>query len=268
MNKLLITLRHIGQKQMSKKKKGQGFSRRVTLQNLEGFASLLRRKSDREKTKRQNEAAGKSSETDPELISAESLFAGKSIKTPITPPPTSTSRRTERKPRSKSPSHEVIEPMPFETSSESIDQSGPLVWEKRNLPASDVQRQKGNVTGGLRLVQANFTDAKGKLIDQTTYFRYSVFGDLNWTIGHHKPKKRETVQVAFQVTILGKAYGQQGLIVSHKPSGEANQRNYTTMLHWGELGQIISNLNLIGKTFRLYAPPEGEDEPFFIEIVD
>jgi hypothetical protein len=79
--------------------------------------------------------------------------------------------------------------------------------------------------------------------------------------------QRETIEITFDVTIFGMSYGQHKLVVSHKPSGEAGQRNYTTMLHWGDLASAIKELNLVGKTFQLYAPPENQQEPFFIEIV-
>lgn len=54
-----------------------------------------------------------------------------------------------------------------------IPEFGELLWQKTNLPASDVQRQKGNVTGGLRLVQAKWK-VLGSFIDQTTYFRNDI----------------------------------------------------------------------------------------------
>ena len=56
-------------------------------------------------------------------------------------------------------------------------------------------------------------------------------------------------------------------MISHKPSGEAGQHNYTTILHWGDLAETIRQLNLVGKTFKLYSPPEGQAEPFLVEVV-
>lgn len=143
---------------------------------------------------------------------------------------------------------------------------GLLVWQKTKLPASDVQRQPGHPTGGLRLTQAGW-QVDGEGIDHTTYFREVVFGKLEWTVGNYQPKNREAVVVPFCATILGQSYGLRKLVVSHKPGGEAGQRNYTTMLHWGELSSTIRELNLVGRTFRLYAPPEGERAPFCIEII-
>ncbi|MBI5351865.1 MAG: phospholipase D family protein [Chloroflexi bacterium] len=141
---------------------------------------------------------------------------------------------------------------------------GELLWQKTNLPASDVQRQKGNVTGGLRLVQAKWK-VSGAFIDQTTYFRNDVFGHLIWSVWKTMPPG-EKAETTFEVNLLGKGYGVYHLMISHKPSGEAKQGNYTTMLHWGNLAETIRNLNLIGKTFNLYSPPPNQTEPFIIEV--
>jgi HKD family nuclease len=151
---------------------------------------------------------------------------------------------------------------PIEPSPQNITRD--LVWQKTNLPASDVQRQTGNVTGGLRLTQARWS-VNDNPIDQTTYFRNEVFGNLVWREWRTSPYSERT-EVDFDINILGESYGIHQLMISHKPSGEAGQHNYTTILHWGELGDIIRELNLIGRTFSLYSPPSGEIEPFTIHI--
>jgi HKD family nuclease len=142
---------------------------------------------------------------------------------------------------------------------------GRVIWEKIRLPASDVQRQAGNFTGGLRLTQARWL-VDGNFIDQTTYFRNDIFGHLDWREWRTSPYS-ERVEVDFDVYLLGESYGIHQLTISHKPSGEAGQHNYTTILHWGELAETIHQLNLVGKTFKLYSPPEGQAEPFIIEVV-
>ncbi len=141
---------------------------------------------------------------------------------------------------------------------------GELLWQKTNLPASDVQRQSGNVTGGLRLTQAGW-EVSGKPIDQTMYFRNDIFGRLSWSVWKTKPYN-EKAEAKFDIYLLGKSYGIYELMISHKPSGEAKQRNYTTILHWGDLAETIRKLNLVRKTFKLYAPPSGQTEPFIIEV--
>jgi hypothetical protein len=87
--------------------------------------------------------------------------------------------------------------------------------------------------------------------------------------GKHNPTidtYSERANADFAIYILGISYGTHNLMISHKPSGEAGQHNYTTILHWGELVQTIRQLNLNGRTFSLYAPPLGQAEPFTIEI--
>lgn len=141
---------------------------------------------------------------------------------------------------------------------------GPLVWQKV-LSATDAQRQSGNPTGDIRLTQAGWRDEQGRPIDQTVYFRHQVFGQFDW---RWKDGKVEEVTVPFDVTIFGIGLGVYNLVVSHKPSGEAGQRNYTTGIQWGELTPRTRQANLAGKLLRLYAPPAGRRDPFFIEIVE
>ncbi|KAF0108694.1 MAG: hypothetical protein FD146_580 [Anaerolineaceae bacterium] len=152
--------------------------------------------------------------------------------------------------------------MPVQASS--MPKFGELLWQKTKLPASDVQRQKGNVTGGLRLVQSGWK-VSGNFIDQTTYFRNDIFGHLIWSAWKTKPFS-EKAETGFDVYLLGESYGVHQLMISHKPSGEAGQHNYTTILHWGDLAETIRELNLIGKTFNLYSPPPDQVEPFIIEV--
>lgn len=139
-----------------------------------------------------------------------------------------------------------------------------IIWQKHNLPASDVQRQRGNVIGGLRLTKAGWV-VGGSVINQTTYFRYDVFGHLAWSDWKTNPYSQKA-EADFEVNILGVHYGVHRLAISHKPSGEAGQGNYTTILHWGDLAETIRELGLIGKTFSLYGPPQGQPEPFVIDI--
>jgi HKD family nuclease len=146
----------------------------------------------------------------------------------------------------------------------SMPELGGLLWQKTKLPASDVQRQEGNVTGGLRLVQAKWKVADD-FIDQTTYFRNDVFGYLTWSVWKTKPYS-EKAEAAFDVYLLGKSYGIHELLISHKPSGESGQHNYTTILHWGDLAEIIRELNLVGKTFSLYSSPQSQADPFILIV--
>lgn len=147
------------------------------------------------------------------------------------------------------------------------DIKGPLVWEKTNLPATDILYAKTsntNPTGSLRFAQAGY-HVGGKIIDQTTYFRKDVFGKLTWKVEKTEPFQ-EITEVLFNVKILGEDKGQHRLIIRHKPSGEADQGNFTTAISWGELAHVIRKYDLRGKDFYLYAPPAGQIEPFYIEI--
>lgn len=244
-------------------KDGQGFVRRVTSENLERFAPLLGRRSESDSTESaDSQTTSEKVLLDPELQAAEALFSGNPIRIRIPSrfsyPGKVTKKRFSRR---------KFEKEKAATQSVSVFDRGQLIWQKENLPGSDVQQsRRGHPTGGLRLVQADWK-VDDKIIDQTRYFRNIVFGQLNWTVGIHKPKKQEAVSVSFAIKILGQDYGLWNLIISHKPSGEAGQGNYTTILHWGDLASTIKELNLVGKTLRLYAPPENQHEPFFIEII-
>jgi HKD family nuclease len=147
------------------------------------------------------------------------------------------------------------------------DSQGNLIWQKV-LSASDALRTSSattNPTGGLRLTQAEWV-VNDRPIDQTTYFRNELFGKYAWTIGGRKPKKQQTTVVEFDVYIDGNSLGIYELTISHKPSGEAGQRNYTTMLHWGKLADTIKSYNLVGKVLRLYAPV-SDSALFTIKII-
>lgn len=143
---------------------------------------------------------------------------------------------------------------------------GRLRWKKTKLPPSDVLYAKAgtNPTGGLRLTQAKYK-VKGKVIDQTTYFRRDVFGKLTWKQARTVPYV-ETAEAKCYVKILGTDKGLHRFVLRHKPSGEAGQGNYTTSLSWGKFGEEITKNDLREKDFYLYAPPKGQNEPFYIEI--
>lgn len=145
---------------------------------------------------------------------------------------------------------------------------GKLLWKKQDLPASDVlyaQTPTTKITGGLRLTQAEWK-VNNNSIDQTKYFREDIFKNLSWIPVRTTPFV-EVAEVKCYVNILGQDKGLHRLVLRHKPSGEAHQHNYTTILSWGELGEEIKKINLTGKTFYLYAP-SIEGAPFYIEIRD
>jgi len=143
---------------------------------------------------------------------------------------------------------------------------GKLLWKKSNLPASDVQHVKAGTapTGGLRLTQSDWK-VNGVIIDQTRYFRKDLFGKFAWKQVKAQPYV-EIAEVKCYVKILGIDKGLHRFTLRHKPSGEAGQGNYTTLLSWGQFVTEITQVDLRGKNLYLYAPPAGQDEPFYIEI--
>lgn len=143
---------------------------------------------------------------------------------------------------------------------------GELLWKKSNLPASDVLYDKPgtNVTGGLRLAKAGWK-VDGETIDQTTYFRWNVFGKVEW-VKKSTLSNVEVTEVLFNVKILEKNVGEYTLELRHNPDWEAGQNNYTTILSWGDLAPEIKREDLRKTDFYLYAPSHGQNEPFFIEI--
>ncbi len=150
--------------------------------------------------------------------------------------------------------------------STTIPPHGNLVWRK-TLPASDaIQVKPGtNQVGGVRLTQAKFEYPPGRRIDQTTYFR-QMFDGYQWEREIGGRASQEHTFVPMRVFIRSKDYGIRQFEISHKPSGEAGQNNYTTILRWGgEFTPIIVAENLTDAVLSLYETPE-DSAPFLIDI--
>jgi hypothetical protein len=137
-------------------------------------------------------------------------------------------------------------------------ENGKIIWTRRKLPASSVQSAGSgtNPTGGLRLVQDKFV-YKGKIIDQTSYFRKTVFGKFSWKQVSQSPYV-EVTSVPFNITVKDKYLGKHILEIRHKPTGEAGQHNYTTSISWGDLGETIRDSNLTGARLDIFAPVDSE----------
>lgn len=145
---------------------------------------------------------------------------------------------------------------------------GVLVWRKEltKSDASDV-RAGSHPKAQVVLTQADFESPHGHLIDQTTYFR-NLFRDFPWEPEPGKHADQEHTFVSFRVFIRGQDYGVRNLEISHKPSGEAGQRNSPTSLRWGrEFNPIIRELNLTGAIFSLYEIT-NDNADFLIDIAD
>ncbi len=117
------------------------------------------------------------------------------------------------------------------------------VWSKSNLPVGDLQLlEDSHASGVLRLTQADYR------IDQTTYFRDQVFTELTW----YPIDGKEMANASFRIITENIDHGIFNLAISHKPSWESNQNNYTTGLHWGNAVRIVQNPALVGKKLSLY----------------
>jgi len=147
-------------------------------------------------------------------------------------------------------------------------QPGNLVWRK-TLPQTDALqvREGSHHVGGVRLTQARFENPPGQRIDQTTYFR-RLFAEYSWEPEPGRYGDQEHTFVPIRIIIRGRDYGIRNFEISHKPSGEAGQANYTTILRWGrEFNPIILRENLAGAVFSLYETSE-EYADFLIDITD
>jgi len=110
-------------------------------------------------------------------------------------------------------------------------EGGLLVWRK-TLPRTDALQVPAGThhVGGVRLTQARFENPPGQRIDQTTYFR-NLFRDFHWEHEGGGHRDQEHAFVPMRVFIRGRDYGIRNFELSHKPSGEAGQANYTTILN-------------------------------------
>lgn len=162
------------------------------------------------------------------------------------------------------PSFEEVTPQPY---SSTVD--GSLVWKKKLSRSDALQVNPGTKhVGGVRLTQARFEGSDGHRIDQTQYFR-QLFADYTWEVesGRSRLNTQEHTFVPMHLIIRGMDYGTHNLEISHKPSGEAGQGNYTTILRWGPLTSIIQELNITDSTLYLYEVVEAAAD-FLIDIRD
>jgi HKD family nuclease len=129
-----------------------------------------------------------------------------------------------------------------------------LTWESNALTERDLSIPSGagtNPTGSMLFKKGN-TDG----IDQRTYFRDSVFCDLEWTPDLNPEKAHlERAIAKFQFEIRGINYGIYSLRITHnanKFSETYLQRNSMTQIHWGDAKEIIAHRELLGEKIELY----------------
>jgi HKD family nuclease len=147
---------------------------------------------------------------------------------------------------------------------------GVAVWRKFLTPSEALQVNDGTAhVGGVRLTQAKFENPPGQIINQTSYFR-RIFADYHWEAetGRHRSVDQEHTFVPMRIIIRGTDYGIHNFEISHKPSGEAEQGNFTTTLRWGrEFNPIIQSADLTGAIFSLFETAEA-NAAFLIDITD
>jgi len=128
----------------------------------------------------------------------------------------------------------------------------PAYWTKK-LSASDAQRKRtGNQRGSITLVQARHK------IDAQTYFRRDFFGCAEWV--HETTRTgeaRESAVIPFRVTFLSEDLGSLPITISYAPNREANQTNYTSLLHLGPLSRRFAERDMTGKWLRFDRQADG-----------
>ncbi len=145
--------------------------------------------------------------------------------------------------------------------------AGLLVWRKTLTRTEALQLDQGNPVDGVRLTQAKFQNPPGQRINQTIYFR-TLFADFNWEPEPGGHADQEHTFVPIHIIIRGVNHGVHNFEISHKPSGESDQGNYTTTLRWGpEFTPIVMQDNLTNTILSLYETPDAES-PFLMEIID
>jgi len=126
-------------------------------------------------------------------------------------------------------------------------------WTKK-LSASDAQRKKtGNQRGSITLVKAGYD------IDAQVYFRREFFADEPWVKGKtFTGEPRETATIKFATTVFGSDLGALPLMVSYAPNREADQSNYTSLLHIEGISDLFRDKDLTGKWLQLTQDIAGQ----------
>jgi hypothetical protein len=143
---------------------------------------------------------------------------------------------------------------------------GILVWQRPLSATAALQNPGGNPVGGVPLTQARYELQPGQRIDQTVYFR-QLFADYLWQPEARGRQNQEHTFIPMRIIIRGRDFGVRNFEVSHKPTGEAGQGNYTTILRWGPFAQTVRQENLTDTVFSLYETAEP-DADFLIEITE
>lgn len=139
-----------------------------------------------------------------------------------------------------------------------------LLWEGSPLTRRDLNipdNENSNPTGSSLLKKGNSD------IDQQTYFRQSVFSQLQW-VADTKTSGKELAQAKFQLIIKSVDYGVHELTLSHDTRTDTatfKQHQPMTALRWGKTVSLIAKEDLLERTMRLYKS-DTVDDLFIIEI--
>ena len=146
--------------------------------------------------------------------------------------------------------------------------NGVLVWQKR-LPRTDALQVPAGThsKGAVQLTQAGFENPPGQRIRPATYFR-QLFAEYQWEPEPGKAADQEHTFVPMRIFIRGRDFGVRNFEISHNPTREADQNNYTTNLRWGrDFTATVVEANLTGAVFSLFETGD-EDAGFLIEITN
>lgn len=141
---------------------------------------------------------------------------------------------------------------------------GKLLWQKKLTPRDlQIVSERSAPTGVISLTRG--LKVNGQYVHWLTYFRKEVFKNFNW-IPDRQSSEAVTTKVKFRVKIVDKDLGEVELKLRHNPKWESDENNYTTGLSLGAITNEIKKPTLEGKIISLYAPTNGQKEPFYLEI--
>jgi HKD family nuclease len=158
---------------------------------------------------------------------------------------------------------EHVEPEPVESihKTETVPK---LVWESKELTRRSLCIPTGkntNQTGSIGLGKGMFE------INPRTYFRNTVFVDLDWSVDVKRPNW-ERAWAKFELVIKGINYGDFDLKLSHlldTASETYAQRNHVTQIHWEDAKKYVAKEDLLNRKLYLYRK-DTHPPMFMIEI--
>ena len=149
------------------------------------------------------------------------------------------------------------------------------VWKSNKLTKSHlgIVKKGTHAKGEMSLGKGQY-----RQIDQFTYFRDTVFRDLDWK---NNKSGDEIANAYFTMIICGINYGEYKLRILHKRKGMVayQQNNYVTSIRWGDVSHLLKNENLLAGVFkgkteannritRLLRSTEFSDENSVLDLVN